>query len=622
MDLFVQTAVNTLILASAYILVSLGFAFLFNMLGILNLAHGAIYMVAGYLAYAFIVGLGVNHGIAMGSAVVIIAGLGLFLERFCFRPFTGDFNRLLMVCVAMTMVLTTTVNIIIGTKQLAIPTFAEGFFRYGRFAVSWDRILTFAIGVAVLALTTLFVNRTKWGQQMQAISQNMEGASLQGINIHRVSAVACLLGFALAALAGCLMGTLYNLSPFMGQSTLVKVLMIVILAGAGSFGGIFIVGLILGVLYGVLPVLLPGATSDAIAVAIFMVLLLFRPQGFFGHEVEMGESKESAPPAEKNGVRKKSWSVPLACAVLVVILGVLPRLLSPYTVHIFTLTFIYIVVSVSLRTIATSGQFPLAHGSFMGIGAYLTGMASKWFGWPIWLTIPLAALVTSGFGMLFGYPFSRLRSLYYAMGSLFLGVGVMQIISAGGKWTGGYSGLTGIRPLFIGSRTPAYYFFLGLAVVSVLALYRFEFSRIGRNLKAIAQSHLVASSVGINEGWYRVLAVGVGSFFVGLAGAAYAHYNLVLSPTSFDLSATLWIVVYVLIGGINSFAGPIIGTAILVLIPEFFRSLKMYSPYISAGILLIVVYFMPGGLVSLPRLSWRRRREGKRAKEIACAYRD
>ena len=87
------------------------------------------------------------------------------------------------------------------------------------------------------------------------------------------------------------------------------------------------------------------------------------------------------------------------------------------------------------------------------------------------------------------------------------------------------------------------------------------------NMKAIAQSHLVASSVGINEGGYRVLAVGVGCFFVGLAGAAYAHYNLVVSPTSFDLTATLWLVMYVLIGGISSFAGPIVGTAILVAHP-------------------------------------------------------
>jgi len=124
--------------------------------------------------------------------------------------------------------------------------------------------------------------------------------------------------------------------------------------------------------------------------------------------------------------------------------------------------------------------------------------------------------------------------------------------------------------------------------------------------------------VGINEGGYRILAVGVGCFFVGLVGAAYAHYNLVLSPTSFDLSASLWLVMYVLIGGINSFTGPIVGTAILVLFPEFFRDLKKYSPYISASILLIVVYLMPQGLAGLPQLirSWFIGR--RKTKRVAC----
>ena len=208
------------------------------------------------------------------------------------------------------------------------------------------------------------------------------------------------------------------------------------------------------------------------------------------------------------------------------------------------------------------------------------------------------------------------------MGSLFLGTGVIQIISAGGIWTGGYSGLTGIPPLFIGSRVPYYYFFLGLSLVSIVALYRFEVSRIGMNLKAIAQSHLVASSVGINEGWYRILAVGVGCFFAGLVGAAYAHYNFVLSPTSYDLTATLWLVMYALIGGINSFAGPIIGAAILVLIPEFFRDLKTYSPFISAGILLIVAYLMPGGLAGLFQLSISRiagRKKGNRVPSVSTS---
>lgn len=314
---------------------------------------------------------------------------------------------------------------------------------------------------------------------------------------------------------------------------------------------------------------------------------------------------------------RRKYAKPAIYAGLIAWLSLLPAILSSiYMLHILILIFIYVIATVSLRTITISGQFPLAHAAFMGIGAYLSGMASKWLGLSPWLTIPSAALATSGIGMLLGFPFARLRALYYAMGTLFFGIGVLQIIYALGTLTGGYSGLVGIKPLFIGSKLPYYYLFLGLAIVSIVALYRFEFSRIGTNLKAISQSHLVAASVGINEAWYRILSVGVGCFFVGLAGAGYAHYNLVLSSSSFNFMATLWLVMYVLIGGIGHFAGPIIGTFILILIPEFFRDLKMYSPFISAAILGIVVYLMPEGLVGLPKMvrSWlTERRKDKRS---------
>jgi len=319
---------------------------------------------------------------------------------------------------------------------------------------------------------------------------------------------------------------------------------------------------------------------------------------------------------------RRKWTKPAIWAGVVVIIAILPLLLtSPYMLHILILTFIYTIAAVSLRTIITSGQFPLAHGAFMGVGAYSAAMIARGLGWSPWLTIPLGGLIAMGIGMLIGYPFARLRALYYAMGSLFFGMGIIYVIWAGGSLTGGYSGLAGIPPLLpIGtSKVPYYYFFLGLAVVSLLALYRFEFSRIGVTLKAIAQSHLVASSVGINEAWFRVLAVGVGCFFAGIAGAGYAHYTLILSGVTFSFMATLWLVMYVLIGGINSFIGPIIGTFILVLIPEFARDLKIYVPFISAVILLIVVFLMPQGLVGLPQLIRSKFLERRKGERVAHA---
>lgn len=291
---------------------------------------------------------------------------------------------------------------------------------------------------------------------------------------------------------------------------------------------------------------------------------------------------------------------------------------NPYWLHVFILTLIYIIVSSSFRFVSISGQLPLAHAAFMGIGAYVAGMASTLFGLPPWVTIPLGAVLAALIGALTAYPFARLRALYYALASLFLGMAIIYAIIAPINWTGGRPGLSGIPALFPDTRELFYYLCLALTVLSLVALYRFEHSRIGTTLKAIAQSYMVAGSVGINEVFYRILAVAVGCFFAGLAGAIYAHYNTVLSYTSFNLMATLWIVIYVLVGGIGSFAGPIIGTALLVIVPEVFRELKAFVPYVSAAILLLVVYLMPQGLISLPRLvkSSLRDRADKKATHI------
>jgi branched-chain amino acid transport system permease protein len=267
-----------------YILVALGFAFLFNMLGLLNLAHGAIYMIGAYIAFILIAGLGLPFWMAMLLATVIVALLGVLLERICFRPFVGDFNRSVMICVALTVLFQTTVNIMAGAKTLALPPIAQGILRYGPVSLSHERIITFVIGAVLLVGFLLFVNKTKWGQQMQAIAQNTEGASLQGISVHRLSALTSAMGCGLAALAGCLMGAFMGIGPFMGDQMLVKALMLVILAGVGSVGGIFLAGLLLGTLNAVLPLVTNGAASEAAAVAIVVVLLLIRPKGFFGHE--------------------------------------------------------------------------------------------------------------------------------------------------------------------------------------------------------------------------------------------------------------------------------------------------------------------------------------------------
>jgi branched-chain amino acid transport system permease protein len=298
---------------------------------------------------------------------------------------------------------------------------------------------------------------------------------------------------------------------------------------------------------------------------------------------------------------RRTWSKRALLGLLLLFVCILPLTTDdPLWMHVFIITLIYIIVSSSFRAISISGQLPLAHAAFMGIGAYLAGMTSTILDWPAYVTIPLGAIFAAVVGALLAYPFARLRALYYALTSLFLGMAIVYAIVAPRTWTGGRMGLVGIPALFPENRIFFYWLCLALVVLSLIALHRFENSRIGITMKAIAQSHLVAGSVGINERFYRIFAVAFGCFFAGLAGATYAHYNTVLSYTSFNLMATLWIVIYVLVGGIGRFSGPIVGTVLLVVVPEVFRDLKVYVPYVSAGILLLVVYLMPQGLISLP----------------------
>jgi branched-chain amino acid transport system permease protein len=283
-ELIVGTLTNMLISSSMFILVALGLAFIFNMMGILNLAHGAIYMIGGYVTYAFAVWVGLDSWAALLMSTAIFAVFGVFLEKFCFRPFVGNFDASVLVCVGITVVLQNIVNDMLGTQVMAVPPFVRGIFRAGLVSVSYERMLTFAVGGVLTAAIIWFVRGTALGQRMQAITQNREAALLQGINVNRLQSLACAIGCALAAIAGSLMGAYTNLSPFMGDDMLATILMLVILAGAGSTGGIVIVGAILGSMNAILPVLLTGDYAQAIYVAIVVIMLVFRPKGFFGHE--------------------------------------------------------------------------------------------------------------------------------------------------------------------------------------------------------------------------------------------------------------------------------------------------------------------------------------------------
>ncbi len=278
-------AVNTLVLASMYILASLGFAFIFNMLGTVNLAHGAFYMLAAYITYYLCAKAGLNNWLAMAISAAALAGVGILMERVVFRPFYTQFSRVVMISVALMTMLQQTATILSGSQTLSIDGYATGITDLGVVIVSNEKLVTFGVGLVLLIVTLIIVYKTKLGMEMEAVAQDRMGASLQGIPINRVSALVCALGFALAAISGSMMGAYQQLSPYMGDTMNIRILMLVMLAGAGSMNGIIATGAIMALFDSVFPVLFQSYTASALSCSAIVVLLLIRPKGFFGHEM-------------------------------------------------------------------------------------------------------------------------------------------------------------------------------------------------------------------------------------------------------------------------------------------------------------------------------------------------
>jgi branched-chain amino acid transport system permease protein len=285
MNTVITCTVNGLVLSAIYILVALGFGLQLSIMGIFNFAHGAVYMIGAYVTYGLAVELGLNQWVSLVLSVILVGASGLFLERFCFRPFQTIPTRMIVMAIALIIILETTVEVTLGGVTRAIPAFIPGIFRVGIISIDGERLLTFAIGAVLLMALTFLIQKTKIGQQMLAVAQDAEGAALQGIDTHRISATATVIACGSAALAGSLMATIFSMNPFMGDNILLKAIQVVILSGIGSIGGILAGGLIMGMLNAFIPVFADASIGELITILIVILILLIRPKGLFGYEL-------------------------------------------------------------------------------------------------------------------------------------------------------------------------------------------------------------------------------------------------------------------------------------------------------------------------------------------------
>jgi branched-chain amino acid transport system permease protein len=309
--------------------------------------------------------------------------------------------------------------------------------------------------------------------------------------------------------------------------------------------------------------------------------------------------------------------VAIALLVVLVLVGVVVQ--GQYLLHLFIVMMMNIVLASSLRLINLSGQLSLAHGGMVTLGAYTAALLVMKLDASSWLALLAGGALAAVVSFLIGFPFTRLKGIYFTMVSIFFVQIIVLTVQQWRSLTGGASGLYGIpRPDgFLGiafkSKPSFYFLILGIAVVSLGIMWAIEHSRVGLTFRGIQQADSLAESVGVNTTTYKVLAFTLGGFFAGIIGAFYAQYISTLDPTAFSFLYTIYILIYMIVGGAGSFLGPIIGAAFLTLVPEVARPLESYMPLLFAAILMVIIFLMPEGLVGLPaRL---RRAFGKRVKE-------
>ncbi len=248
-----------------------------------------------------------------------------------------------------------------------------------------------------------------------------------------------------------------------------------------------------------------------------------------------------------------------------------------------------------------TGEWSLIHIVMMGVGAYTSALMSKHMGVSVWLTIPLAGLSAAVLAGLLSTPLFRMTQFYFLIGSFAVGEAIRLAWIFFIKPFGGSSGISSVPSpelLGIDFMDPIPYYYLVLIVVSLClwVLYRIEKSRIGLTLNAVHWKAPLAQSVGVNTWKYRTLAFMVASLFVGIAGALKIHYLGNVTPHQFGVGSMVFVLIWVIVGGYNTFYGPIIGAVVLSVLDESLRNLNEYRPAIYGVLLIISIMFMPKGL--------------------------
>lgn len=294
----------------------------------------------------------------------------------------------------------------------------------------------------------------------------------------------------------------------------------------------------------------------------------------------------------------------------VVLVGLVPFILmnNTYALRTAVLVLIYIVLALSLNfVIGFAGQLSLGHSAFYAIGAYTTAILTVTYGVPFWIALLLSGLVSAVFGLLLGIPTLRLKGDYLAITTIGFSEILRLVLINWASFTRGPAGIPGIpSPTIFGftlsTNTSYYYILYILALITIFISYRLINSRLGRGLVAVKDDEIAAEAMGINPTFLKIMAFVLGAAIAGLAGGVFASFIHYVNPDNFTYMESVVILTMVVLGGVGSIPGVVVGATVLTILPEALRGISTYR-YAIYGILLVMMMIVrPQGIISAASL--------------------
>jgi branched-chain amino acid transport system permease protein len=595
--------------ASSLFLAACGLSIIFGVTRIVNFAHGAFYMLGAYLGFTLTEYFASNFGFWAGIALaaLVVAAIGALIEMTLLRRIYGAPELLqLLLTFGVTLAVEDLVLLIWGPTDLlgrrapglkgAVSLFGQAFPTYDLFLI--------ALGPLTLGVLWLLLRRTRWGVLVRAATQDREMVAALGVNQKWLFTSVFALGVFLAALGGALELPRQAASHTMDLEIITEVLVVVVIGGLGDVLGTFVAAILVSELnaFGIL------AFPRVSLILVFLVMalvLVVRPWGLFGRP-------ETARPAAASQTLR--WRPFETQARLIVLVGLAAAALLPfaagdYVLIVATETLIFMLYAASLHMlVGAGGLVSFGHAAYFGLGAYGAALALKQFGLPMEAAFLIGPLFGVAGGLLFGWFCVRLSGVYFAMLTLAFAQIVWSIAFQWTEVTGGDNGVIGVWPSAWAAK-PSRFYWLTLALVSAgVALMRMIlFSPFGYALRALRDNPLRADAIGLSRHRIQTTAFALAALFAALAGALFAFLKGSVFPDDLGVPLSIDGLVMVLLGGVTTVSGGVVGAAIYKSLSIWVISKTDYSKLVLGLFIIGLVALFPQGVLGAAT-NWRRTR--------------